>query len=381
MEANMAKQRRLDAIDFWRGVILCMIFINHVPGNVFEHFTSRNFGFSDASEAFVFISGVSVALAYGRHFRNAASWSGPWRLLNRAGVLYGAQVASSFAALGVFAAGWWLLGDPSLLATHGRALFVTDPLQATLAVLSLGHQLGYFNILPLYIVLMLLAGALLLLARWDVRVMLCASVALYAVARLGPLSLPTWPDEGAWFFNPFAWQLLFAMGVAVGWSLQDAPKSDVTGSGFTDVVALAVVMASAVVVSDAFGLVPGLASASWPRLDIAKDQLGLVRLLHFMALAYVVCRLRLHTYVRGSAVYAGFSLLGRQSLTVFVAGSLLAAVGQVIYVARPASSLLLDCAVVGAGLATQLAIAWVAEARGLSTGWLQRTAPAPASLR
>ena len=39
-------------LDIFRGLALMMIFINHVPGNVFEHLTSRNFGFSDAAEAF-----------------------------------------------------------------------------------------------------------------------------------------------------------------------------------------------------------------------------------------------------------------------------------------------------------------------------------------
>jgi hypothetical protein len=31
-----------------------------VPENVFQHVTQKNFGFSDAAELFVFLSGVSV---------------------------------------------------------------------------------------------------------------------------------------------------------------------------------------------------------------------------------------------------------------------------------------------------------------------------------
>src|SRR5260370_7397215 len=63
-----APAKRIDGIDFWRGLALLMIFIDHVPENVFQHVTQKNFGFSDAAELFVFLSGVSVALAYGTRF-------------------------------------------------------------------------------------------------------------------------------------------------------------------------------------------------------------------------------------------------------------------------------------------------------------------------
>ena len=63
-----APAKRIDGIDFWRGLALLMIFIDHVPENVFQHVTQKNFGFSDAAELFVFLAGVSVALAYGTRF-------------------------------------------------------------------------------------------------------------------------------------------------------------------------------------------------------------------------------------------------------------------------------------------------------------------------
>ena len=64
----MAGRARIDGIDFWRGIVLCTIFIDHLPGNILEGLTPRNYGFSDAAEAFVFLSGASLALAYGTHF-------------------------------------------------------------------------------------------------------------------------------------------------------------------------------------------------------------------------------------------------------------------------------------------------------------------------
>src|SRR5690606_22420091 len=60
--AKSLPNQRIDSIDFWRGIVLLSIFINHIPGNVFEYLTHKNIGLSDAAEAFVFLSGVSVAL-------------------------------------------------------------------------------------------------------------------------------------------------------------------------------------------------------------------------------------------------------------------------------------------------------------------------------
>jgi hypothetical protein len=53
-------------LDFFRGIALFLIFIDHIPGNVLGHFTIQNIGFSDAAEIFIFVSGYTAALVYGR---------------------------------------------------------------------------------------------------------------------------------------------------------------------------------------------------------------------------------------------------------------------------------------------------------------------------
>src|SRR6478752_7375333 len=55
-------------LDVLRALALVTIFINHVPGQMLERLTTKNFGFSDAAEAFVLISGIAIGLAYGRTF-------------------------------------------------------------------------------------------------------------------------------------------------------------------------------------------------------------------------------------------------------------------------------------------------------------------------
>src|ERR1700722_878164 len=84
--------KRIPEIDFWRGCALIVILVDHVPWNGLDKLTPQNFGFSDAAEAFVFLSGVSVSLAYGPTLRKAGFGSLVRRCATRAAKLYGAPI-------------------------------------------------------------------------------------------------------------------------------------------------------------------------------------------------------------------------------------------------------------------------------------------------
>jgi hypothetical protein len=322
----MTQQGRFDGIDFWRGLVLCMILVDHMPGNVYENLTPRNFGFSDAAEAFVFLSGVSIALAYGRHFSLGERLKTLRGLARRALKLYSAHIALSLGALAIFSVGAALESKPELLAVHGRDLFVDNPGMGVLGLVSLGHQLGYFNILPLYMILILCVPGLLWLAAIDRRAMLGVSVVIYALSRGFNWNLPSWPAPGVWFFDPFAWQLLFAIGIAIGLKIRDFR---VPVARPMMAVAAIVVVAGLVVVTNAFGFAPHWAESVRGALDLTKTQLGLVRLVHFLAVAYLIYGLSLTERLRGFAIYRPAALLGRHSLWIFALVSLVSAVWQV----------------------------------------------------
>jgi hypothetical protein len=328
----MNRQGRFDGIDFWRGCVLCMIFVDHMPGNIFENVTPRNYGFSDAAEAFVFLSGVSIALAYGGHFSIGERLRTFRGLVRRALKLYGVHIGLSLIAMAIFFAGAAWARRPELLEVHGRALFVDNPGLATLGLVSLGHQLGYFNILPLYMVLILCVPALLWLAQIDRRLMLGCSALVYGLVRFYGWNLPSWPAPGVWFFDPFAWQFLFAIGIAIGLSLRDGfPPLSRSLLAF----AALIVAASALVVIHGFG---GARDAWQPlrnALDLDKAQLGAGRLVHFLALAYLLYGLRLTERLRSLPVYRPLALLGRHSLWVFASVSLFSAVWQVVIEVAP----------------------------------------------
>src|SRR5437764_689827 len=101
--------RRIDGIDFWRGFALLTIFIDHVPQNVVQYMTQKNFGFSDAAELFVFLSGASVALAYGTRFFNGETWAGVRAVLRRIFTIYWVQILISLLTIAIYAAAalWW----------------------------------------------------------------------------------------------------------------------------------------------------------------------------------------------------------------------------------------------------------------------------------
>src|SRR5262249_4831506 len=276
--------KRVDAIDFWRGFALLTIFIDHLPDNAFQNFTIRNFGLSDAAELFVFLSGASVALAYGTRFFKGETWAGVRAVFRRAFTLYWVQALTSLVIIALFAAaaGWW--DNDDLVEDPDRDLVVSSPVQGIVAMLAMTHQLGNVNILPMYIALLLMAPVLLLLARRSDWLMLAGSVGLYAVTRVFDLNMPTWPLEGGWYFNPLAWQLLFAIGIFVGRRVKTG------GIGYDRrlfALCLAIVVAGAFAVTDGFHLMPGLWARLLEVLDHDKSDLGLARLVHFLALVYV----------------------------------------------------------------------------------------------
>mgnify|MGYP006144332153 CR=1 FL=1 len=88
---NAIMPRRDLRLDFFRGLALWFIFIDHVPSSSIGNLTFRNFGFSDATEIFVFCSGIASALAFGRVFDRAGLALGIIEDAERRGLLQPGQ--------------------------------------------------------------------------------------------------------------------------------------------------------------------------------------------------------------------------------------------------------------------------------------------------
>jgi hypothetical protein len=355
--------KRIDGIDFWRGFALLTIFIDHGPANIFQHVTQGNFGFSDAAELFVFLSGASVALAYGSRFFRGETAAAISAIFRRAFTLYWVQVLTSLLTITIFAAAalWWHNND--LIDGDDRNTVLSSPLRGISAILALTHQFGNVNILPLYVVLLLITPALLVLARRNDWLMLLASGLIYLAARVFELNLPSWPLDGGWYFNPLAWQLIFAIGLVVGRRLR---SGGIPFDSRLFALGLAVLAGSFAMLTDGFGLMPGLLTDAREVLDLTKTHLGLGRLVHYLALAYVIGHSDLTQLLRRTWVFSPLALMGRHSLPVFATGCVLTAIGEVIVETRPkhfSQPLTLGAAIVVGGVLAHYAVARVLAAR------------------
>lgn len=363
---------RIESIDFWRGAVLAAIFVNHIPGNILGYLTPRNYGFSDAAEAFVFLSGLSVALAYARRFKAAPKWTASAPLLSRAMRLYAAHLGLTVIALALFGAATLLTGQDQFLAEHGRSAPFLDPLRGLVGVATLGHQIGYFNILPLYVALLLFAPLLFLVGlrnRWR---MLLLSAGIYAVARFTGANLPSWPEPGVWFFNPMTWQLMFALGIFTGLSIRDGTFPIHAG---TYRLAVTFTLGAALIVSNFIGLIPEIADVAAAHLDRGKTELGVIRIVDFLALAYVLYCSGASAKLKATAIFSATSLLGRHSLAIFSAGSLLSVIGQILN-ATALTSPFFDVVFVLAGLWTLHKLASFLECRYRTPPLAATAAPA-----
>src|SRR5690242_12145790 len=198
-------------LDLFRGLALWLIFIDHLPPNILTWFTIRNYGFSDATEIFIFISGYTAAFVYGRAMRDAGVVVATARILRRVWQIYVAHVFLFTIFLAEISYVATSFENPLYSEEMGIMDFLKQPDVTIVQAMILRFRPVNMDVLPLYIVLMLFLPLILWLMKWRTDVTLVLSAALYVITWYFDLYLSAYPN-GVWFFNPFAWQLLFVFG-------------------------------------------------------------------------------------------------------------------------------------------------------------------------
>jgi hypothetical protein len=371
-------------IDFVRGLALMMIFINHIPGNIVGNLTTRNFGFSDAAEIFVLLAGVSSAFAYYRRYEAGQPVYTSVRVWRRAGFLYTAHILTTVLAIALFAAAAIYFNDPKLADQIGIRPVLDAPAAGLLGLAALTHQLSFFNILPLYIALLVMLPAMMFLYRQDVRLLLAVSLALYLAAGFFRIALPGFPTDHAWFFNPLSWQLLFVAGFCWG----DMWRRGVTiGRNPALFCAAAAYLAFSLVwmLVDFLPYFPvyGGLGELW---GFSKMYLSPFRLVHVLALAYVIAMSPLGPWLRRFGNDNPLVQIGRHALPIFCVGSLLS---MAFYILRTktGAGIALDVLMILIGVAIQIAFArfleWQATTPAgqvgskMATGFVAAIPPVP----
>ncbi len=315
--------RREARVDVLRGIALICIFIDHVPQNALNWLTPRNFGFSDAAELFVMLAGFASMCAYGRSFARDGAGAGLKRIALRCLRLYVFQVGLLLTMLLVV----WLWTTHYHVESETFAPMLHGGVKGVERGLTLASQPSDLNILPLYIVLLALFPLFYAGMRVSMGLAIGVSGAIWLAANLDRhLNLINALDHQGWFFDPFAWQFLFALGAALA-VIMNARGGTLARWPWLVAVCLAYLVASFFEVFPwhDWGL-PDLAPLHLDPTD--KTVLAPLRLLHVLAIVYLVLTWSgLRDTLRWRVVSA-VEACGRHSLEVFSLGTLLAMFGR-----------------------------------------------------
>jgi hypothetical protein len=319
-------------LDLFRGLANWLMFLGHVSTSVLAWFSFRNYGFSDGADLFVFITGYTSAMVFGRRMLEGGFVFGTTRLLRRVWQIYTAHIllfvfylASVHFLSSTFSA-------PDLIHRFNVAPLMNAPVEAVTQGLLLRYKPLNLDVLPLYVVLMgTFPPVLWLMLRHRNWVML-GSVLLYLAARQFGWNLPSYPS-GVWYFNPFAWQILFVLGA---WLALGGAKTVhfLVRSRTVLVFSLAYVLFAAVMTLA--GLVPELQKLLPPALFDAfnpndKTNLAPYRFLHLAIVIVLGVRfIPIDAAGLQAAIWKPLIKCGQQSLEVFAVGIYLAFIGYFI---------------------------------------------------
>jgi hypothetical protein len=328
-------------IDACRGIAWWWIFLDHIPNNIGSWLTLRNYGFSDAAEVFMFVSGVTCALAYS-NARRREGWNGVIsRSLRRSWDIYVAFLLLTLASVILV----HLVGG-SHPADENNTRILLDQPGATLArAVILQYRPANTDVLPIFVLLHLLFAPLLWLLLRMPNVTLGASLALYALVRVFGWTVPAWPNSH-WAFNPVAWQLLVVLGA---WWVIEGNRLRPWVTSRTALFLAGLYLLFSLVIALSWRIEPlqalvpqALAKLFYP---MDKSNLDPLRLLHFLAIAVWAAWLVPRTWRALSTPVMRYAIdCGQNSLPIYCVGVLLAFASHLV---------LLD---ISNGLAMQIAL-------------------------
>ncbi len=326
--AVAAPRQRDVRLDFFRGLAMFIIFIAHLPGNSWFLFIPARFGFSSAGELFVFCSGLASAFAFGRIFEQEGAFTGVQRVAFRIWQVYWAHIGLSIVMITLSLAAFHLTGI-DYARQLGLGWFLANPESSLPKLVALGFTPAFLDILPMYLVLLAMLPVMAMLGRVSPVLPLSVMAGLWLAVQLTGINLPGGQSpEMVWYFNPFAWQLVFFTGFAFGMGWLKAPALE---RGWLFWACVAILVLSVPVNFWAF-------TESVPMLEAIHDMLvpadGKTNLvlplyLHFLASAYVALVLVEPLRERLHKIWPIIHV-GQQALATFMAGIVLAWLGGMV---------------------------------------------------
>ncbi|MGL3211208.1 OpgC domain-containing protein [Bradyrhizobium sp. BR 1433] len=361
-------------LDLLRGFANWAIYLDHIPNNAVNWITQKNFGFSDAADLFVFISGYTASFVYARMMLERGTVIGATRLIKRAWQIYVAHVllfVIYIAEIGYLSQRYH---DPNLQDEFNVAGFMHNPAETLYQGLILAFKPVNMDVLPLYIALMLCYPLVLWAMLRKLNLTLLASFLLYLAARHFGWNLPAYPS-GSWYFNPFCWQFLFVFG---GWFALGGASESITFIRSRAFLWLGGAYLLFALVMTLAGRFPELGQAMPAWLYDAfnpndKTNLAPYRVLHFIVLAFFVTRFLPREWPGYEwPIFQPIIKCGQQSLEVFCTGVFLAVIAHVLLV-EVSGSIWMQIAVSIVGIVLMTALAYYRS-------WSKKVDKAPAKV-
>ncbi|WP_298243416.1 OpgC domain-containing protein [uncultured Bradyrhizobium sp.] len=359
INATLPEKGRDLRLDLFRGVANWAIFLDHIPDNVVNWITTRNYGFSDAADLFVFISGYTASFVYARMMLDRGFIVGATRLTKRVWQLYVAHIILFVIYIASISYLALRFGDSEMINEFNVAGLVDNATETLRQGLFLRFKPLNLDVLPLYIVLMGLFPPVLwfMLRKPDVTMVL--SIVLWLVARHFGWNLNAYP-AGQWYFNPYCWQVLFVFGAwcAMGgarrsMTLINAPITLYLCLGY---LLFALVMTMAGRFPTFGGMFPEWLFAAFNPND--KTNLAPYRFIHFVVIVILVIRFVPKEWPGLEwKVFDPLIVCGQQSLAVFCVGVFLSFVGH-FELSMSSGSLFAQIFVSIAGIAIMTTVAY-----------------------
>jgi hypothetical protein len=370
---------RILLLDFWRGICLLMIFVNHIPENPLSILSLRSWGFSDAAEVFVFLAGFSATLAFSRYFHDGGLLCGVLRVVKRTWQLFCAHVLLVFALSIVIAIAGDFVDSKPIMEQMNFSPFFVETDVAILRLVKLKYMPSTADMLPIYIVFISMFPVMWLLMRISPYVALIASFLLWLWANVTGYSFSNYPEGSTWFFNPLAWQFMFVSG-GVAAMLRDKTPAVIKSNillAFCIVVVLVGVVAAAPWTYYEPSAVYRIIPADFLSLD-NKRNLSILRIVHFLAILILAVRL-LPPSARfwNSRVVPFVATAGRHALPVYCTGTALSLAGHIFLSMHSAGTiefLLVDVV----GITILIGLGFALEYAHSTLSAVRLSSPAPA---
>jgi len=330
INATLPDKGRDLRLDLFRGIANWAIFLDHIPDNVINWITTRNYGFSDAADLFVFISGYTASFVYARMMLERGFIVGATRLTKRVWQLYVAHIILFVIYIASISYIALRFGDSEIISEFNVAGLVDHATETLRQGLILKFKPVNLDVLPLYIVLMGFFPPVLWIMLRQPDWTMAASIVLWLAARHFGWNFTAYPS-GSWYFNPYCWQLLFVFG---SWcALGGARKSrSIIDSSITLYLCIAyllfaMTMTMAGKFPDFGAMFPDWLYSAFNPND--KTNLAPYRFLHFVVIVILVIRFVPKDW-RGLEwkIFDPLIVCGQQSLAVFCVGVFLSFIGH-----------------------------------------------------